>query len=216
MGGIDQGRIFRTPFQGTSKIPTFTLLIKTNAQLHLKMLSCNFYFLKNLTDIRHIILQPARKFKNSFMEGILPIKHFFPSSISFLPNPIFLLLSFIFRFVNILGTHALQKENWQNQSCSEAVAQRCSVKKVLLENKTLFNNSLCLQYVEPNFSSIYLKASQLFCSIGVSQYSQENTCTRVFFFKNSLELQASPIKKRCSGTGVFLTIKILSNNFFNT
>ena len=104
-------RIFES-FHDTSKIPTFTLLIKTNAQLHLKMLSCNFYFLKNLTDIRHIILQPARKFKNSFMEGILPIKHFFPSSISFLPNPIFLLLSFIFRFVNILGTHNLQKEYW--------------------------------------------------------------------------------------------------------
>ena len=35
------------------------------------------------------------------------------------------------------------------------------------------NNSLCLQYVEPNFSFIYLKASQSFCSVGVSQYSQE-------------------------------------------
>ena len=61
-------RIFES-FQNTSKIPTFTLLIKTNAhaQLHLKMLSCNFYFLKNLTDFRHIILQPAGKFNpNSF------------------------------------------------------------------------------------------------------------------------------------------------------
>ena len=80
----------------------FTLLIKTNAQLYLKLLSCNFYFLKNLTDFRHIILQPARKFnpkflrenliQNSFKEGVLQIKHFFTSSISFLPNPIFLLL----------------------------------------------------------------------------------------------------------------------------
>ena len=94
-------RIFES-FHDTSKIPTFTLLIKTNAQLHLKMLSCNFYFLKNLTDFRHIILQPAFNFnpnflrenliQNSFKEGVLQINHFFTSSISFLPNPIFLLL----------------------------------------------------------------------------------------------------------------------------
>ena len=47
-------RIFES-FHDTSKIPTFTLLIKTNAhaRLHLKMLSCNFYFLKNLTDFRN-------------------------------------------------------------------------------------------------------------------------------------------------------------------
>ena len=108
-------------------------IIKTNAQLHLKVLSCNFYFLKNLTDIRHIILQPARKFKNSFMEGILPIKHFFPSSISFLPNPIFLLLSFIFRFVNILGTHNLQKEYWQNQSRSDGATGGVLLEKMFLK-----------------------------------------------------------------------------------
>ena len=65
--------------QDTSKIPTFALLMKTNAQLHLKMLSCNFHFFKNLTDFGYIILQPARKFKNSFMEGVLQIKNFFPS-----------------------------------------------------------------------------------------------------------------------------------------
>ena len=81
-------RIFES-FQGTSKIPTYTLLIKTNTQLHLKMLSCNFYFRKKLTDFRHIILQLARKFQSSFMEGVLRIKHFFPSSISFLPDPFF-------------------------------------------------------------------------------------------------------------------------------
>ena len=66
-------RIFES-FHDTSKIPTFTLLIKTNAQLHLKMLSCNFYFVKNLTDFRPIILHLARKFKSSFMEGVLQIK----------------------------------------------------------------------------------------------------------------------------------------------
>ena len=114
-------RVFES-FHDTSKIPTFALLIKTNAQLHLKMLSCNFYFLKNLTDLRHIILQPAGKFnpkflrenliENSFKEGVLEIKHFFTSSISFLPNPTFLLLSFLFRFVCILGTNSLQKEDW--------------------------------------------------------------------------------------------------------
>ena len=59
-------RIFES-FHDTSKIPTFTLLIKTNAQLHLKMLSCNFYFLKNLTDFRHIIHQLARKFNLKFL-----------------------------------------------------------------------------------------------------------------------------------------------------
>ena len=63
-------------FHDTSKIPTFTLLIKINEQLHLKMLSCNFYFLKNLTDIRHIILPSAKKFKNSFLEGVLQMKLF--------------------------------------------------------------------------------------------------------------------------------------------
>ena len=79
------------------------------------MLSCNFYFLKNLTDFRHIILQPAGKFNPKFLAGKFNskfLKHFFTSSISFLPNPIFLLLSFIFRFVYILGTHRLQKEDW--------------------------------------------------------------------------------------------------------
>ena len=76
------------------------------------MLSCILNFLKDLTDFRQIILQLARKFKSSFMEGVLQIKHFFPSSTYFLPNPIFLLLSFIFRFVNIIGTHSLQKEDW--------------------------------------------------------------------------------------------------------
>ena len=86
-------------FEGTSKIPTFTLLIKADTQRLSKMSSCNSYFLKNLTDFRHIILQPARKFKKSFMEGVLQIKPFFPSNISYLPNPIFLLLSFIFRFL---------------------------------------------------------------------------------------------------------------------
>ena len=85
------------------------------------MLNCNFNFLKNLTDFRHIILQPAGnsnpKFlrenliQNSFKEGVLQIKHFFTSSIYFLPNSIFL-LSFIFRFVYIRGTHSLQKEDW--------------------------------------------------------------------------------------------------------
>ena len=58
-------RIFES-FQYTSKISKFTLLIKTNAQFHLKILSCNFYFLKNLTDFRHIILQPAGKFNPKF------------------------------------------------------------------------------------------------------------------------------------------------------
>ena len=72
-------RVFES-FHDTSKTPTFTLLIKTNAQLHLKILSCNFYFLKNVTDFRHIILQPAGKFnpkflledliQNSFKEGV--------------------------------------------------------------------------------------------------------------------------------------------------
>ena len=113
-------RLFES-FQYTSKISKFTLLIKTNAQFHLKILSCNFYFLKNLTDFRHIILQPAGKFnpkflrenliQNSFKEGVLQINYFFTSSISFLPNSIFQLLSFIFRFVYILGPHSLQKED---------------------------------------------------------------------------------------------------------
>ena len=53
-------------FQDTSETPTFTLLIKTNAQLHLKMLSYNFYFSKNLTDFRHMSRQPAKKFNPKF------------------------------------------------------------------------------------------------------------------------------------------------------
>ena len=51
------------------------------------------------------------------------------------------------------------------------------------------------EYFEPNFSSIYLKPSQSFCNVGVSQYSRESTCARDSFFINSLELQAIPIKK---------------------
>ena len=58
-------RIFES-FHDTSKIPTFTLLIKTNGQLRIKILSCNFYFSENLTDFRHIILQPAGKFNPKF------------------------------------------------------------------------------------------------------------------------------------------------------
>ena len=118
-------RIFES-FQDISKIPTFTLLIKTNAQLHLKMLSCNFYFLKNLTDFRHIIFQPAGKFnpkflrenliQNSFKEGVLQINHFFTSSISFLPNPIFLLLSFIFWFEYILQSGKLLQTTYHRRS----------------------------------------------------------------------------------------------------
>ena len=42
------------------------------------------------------------------------------------------------------------------------------------------------------YFSIYLKASQSFCSIRVSQYSQENTCARASFFINSLQLQGTP------------------------
>ena len=118
-------RMFES-FQDTYKIPTFTLLIKNNAQLHLKMLSCNFYFLKNLTDFRHIIFQPAGKFnpkflrenliQNSFKEGVLQINHFFTSSISFLPNPIFLLLSFIFRFEYILQSGKLLQTTYHRRS----------------------------------------------------------------------------------------------------
>ena len=55
--------------------------------------------------------------------------------------------------------------------------------------------------------------SQLFCKIGVSQYSQENTW--LSFFANIVERWLEPIlikKRRCS-TGVFLTIK---QSFFNT
>ena len=41
-------------FQDTSKIPTFTLLIKNYAHFHSKMLNCNFYVLKSLRDFRYI------------------------------------------------------------------------------------------------------------------------------------------------------------------
>ena len=48
------------------------------------MLSCNFYYLKNLTDFRHILLQPARKFNSNFFSGrsfanktFLHLKHLF-------------------------------------------------------------------------------------------------------------------------------------------
>ena len=68
-------RIFES-FQGTCKTTTFIFLIKTNAQLHLKMLSCNFDFLKNLTDFRPIILHLVKKSKSSFMER-LPFKYLF-------------------------------------------------------------------------------------------------------------------------------------------
>ena len=70
-------RIFES-FEHTSKIPTSTLLIKTNTQIHFKMLSCNFYFLKNLTNYRNIILHSTREFKISLLERVLQIKHFLP------------------------------------------------------------------------------------------------------------------------------------------
>ena len=52
------------------------------------------------------------------MEGVLQAKlvSFYPSNGSFLPNTIFLLLSFMFIFLNILGTLNLQKKDWQNKS----------------------------------------------------------------------------------------------------
>ena len=131
-------RIFES-FQDTSKLLIFTLLIKTSRQPHLKMLRCSFHFLKNLIDFRHIILQPARKLKNSFMKGVLQIKHFFPSSsISFLPSPIFCLLSFIFRFVNILDTLTLQKITFRSSH------RKCSVRKDVLKTFAKFTEKhLC-------------------------------------------------------------------------
>ena len=60
------------------------------------------------------------------MERVLQIKHLFPSKISFLPNPLFLLLSFIFRFVIILGTHSLEKEATCNFIAKETMAQMFS------------------------------------------------------------------------------------------
>ena len=101
-------RIFES-FHDTSKIPTFTLLIKTNAKLHLKLLSCNFYFLKNLIDFRNIIPR-ENLIQNSFKERVLQIKHFFTSSISFLPNPIFLLLSFTYSGSYIFLVHTASKK----------------------------------------------------------------------------------------------------------
>ena len=101
-------KIFES-FHDASKIPTFTLSIKTNAQLHLKMLSCNFYFLKNLTDFRNIILR-ENLIQNSFKEEVLQIKHFFTSSISFLPNPVFLLLSFTYSSSYIFLVHTASKK----------------------------------------------------------------------------------------------------------
>ena len=144
-------RIFDS-FQCTSKIPIFTLLIKTNAQLHLKMLSCNFYFLKNLTDFRHIIFQPAGKFnpkflrenliQNSFKEGVLQINHFFTSSISFLPNPIFLLLSFIFWFEYILQSGKLLQTTYHRRSTYRYAEARIEwVKNAKLIRRSTYQTS---------------------------------------------------------------------------
>ena len=77
-------------------------------------------------------------------------------------------------------------------------------------------NSLCFQWIfEPNVSSIYLKPSQLFCNIGVPQYSQKNTVPdRVSFFINSLQLQAIPIKKGTPALAFCWQLKFLINSFF--
>ena len=48
------------------------------------------------------------------------------------------------------------------------------------------------EYVQPNFSSIFLKPSQSFC---ISQYSQETPMPEPSLFINSLQLQAIPIEK---------------------
>ena len=106
-------RIFES-FHDTSKIPTFTLLINTNthAQFHLKMLSCNFYFLKNLIDFRNIIPR-ENLIQNSFKERVLQIKTFLYFKHLFLTYPYFsVIVIHIFRFVYIPGTHSLQKEDW--------------------------------------------------------------------------------------------------------
>ena len=50
--------------------------------------------------------------QNSFKEETLQIKYTFNGS--FLPNAIFLLFPFMFSFVNIYGTHNLQKEDRYN------------------------------------------------------------------------------------------------------
>ena len=78
------------------------------------------------------------------MEGVLKIKYFFPSSIYFLPNPIFL-LSFIFRFVNILGTHSLQKEDWQNQLRSEAATGGVLSEKMFLKILQNSQENICVR-----------------------------------------------------------------------
>ena len=77
------------------------------------------------------------------MEGVLQIKHFFPSSISFLPNLTFLLLSFIFRFLNILGKHNLQKK--LNQLRSEAATGGVTHEKMFLKISQNSQKNICVR-----------------------------------------------------------------------
>ena len=50
---------------------------------------------------------------------------FYTSNVSFFPNPIFLLSSYIFIFANILGTHSIQlcKHSWYTQHPKEGLAE---------------------------------------------------------------------------------------------
>ena len=70
------------------------------------------------------------------------------------------------------------------------------------------------KYVVPNFSFIYLnEALAVVLKYRCFSIFSGNTCAKVFFFINSLQLEVIPIK-RCASTGVFLTIKI-PNKAFN-
>ena len=71
-----------------------------------------------------------------------------------------------------------------------------------------------------SFHNYRRSSLQLFCKIGVSQYSQKNIWARASFFKYSCRPATIFTKKgsytywkRCSDIGVFLTI--FNNNFFN-
>ena len=79
------------------------------------------------------------------MEGVFQIKQFFPSSISFLPNLTFILLSFIFGFLNILGKHNLQKEVWQNQLRSEAATGGVTHEKMFLKISQNSQENICVR-----------------------------------------------------------------------
>ena len=145
--------------------------------------------MKNLTDFRHIILQPARKFNPkflrenlihySFKEGVLQIKHSFTSSIYFLPNPIFSVIIIHIQVCIHCSYTQPPKSRFVESITFRSSHQRCSVREDALKNfAKLTGKDLCQ-------SLSLIKLLDLTCNFIVQTLAQVFSCEFCEISKNT-------------------------------